>query len=82
MNALFLAAGLAVAGSPAFSPLVSDAAALDALFLAQRQEVAREMRDEMRVDLRQRSIRFFAANGELRDLLDVPLVANAELASR
>lgn len=76
MNTLFLAAGLLVNPAPAISD-----AELDTLFHVQQQEVERGIREETRLDLYQRSVRYFAIDGELRELLDEELLADA-LAAR
>lgn len=76
MNTLFLAAGLLV--NPA---VAMPEAELDTLFRVQRQEVEQAIRNETRLDLYLSSIRYFAADGELRELLDGELLADV-LAAR
>ncbi|HEX7031018.1 MAG TPA: hypothetical protein VF254_10495 [Gammaproteobacteria bacterium] len=76
MNACLLATGLFLLGPDAASP------GLDALFLAQRQEVVQEIRNETRLDLHSRSARFFAPDGELHRQLAASAAADKRFAAR
>ncbi|HEX7047023.1 MAG TPA: hypothetical protein VF275_05585 [Gammaproteobacteria bacterium] len=78
MNAILFAAGLIV------SPPTANAADthLDALFLAQRQEIVQEIREETRLDLHHQSLHFFAPDGELRRQLVANGAIDAKFAAR
>lgn len=75
MFALLLAASLGTA-SP--QPVVE----LETLIRHQRAAVLRDIRIDIQADLEHRGARFFAAQGELRELLDGAVVVEAELAAR
>lgn len=76
MNACLLATGLFLLGPDAASP------GLDALFLAQRQEIVQEIRNETRLDLHSRSARFFVPGGELHRQLAVSRTDDERFAVR
>lgn len=78
MNAILLTAGLILGpGIPAPAD-----PGLDALFLAQREEIVREIRNETRDDLHLQSLRFFAADGELDRQLNAAQAEDRRVAAR
>ena len=63
MNAILMTAALFSA------PMAASATDLEALFDDQQQEIIAELRNTARAELRERSARYFAVDGELRRLM-------------
>lgn len=63
MNAILMTAALLT------GPMPVSTTDLETLFDGQQQEIIEELRNDARAELRERSARYFAVDGELRQLM-------------